>query len=165
MFLPRARRRHISDSVPGLGTAAPLAPGLWSRPFMEPVPFAEGQATLGDPQHALLDELALALGWFTTSCIVEVAGHAWGEGSEDEQRALAQQRAEQVRAELVRRGLPPGVLRVRGYGTDRPVVADGLSADDAVLASRRVELWVHQRSVDTPLPCSDPGADDCCRGC
>jgi len=165
MFLPRSTRRSIADSVPGLGTAAPLTPGLWSRPFMESIVFEEGRVELRDDQKMALDELAIALGWFSTSCIIEVTGHAWGEGGDDAERRLSNQRAIAVREELIAREVPPWVLRARGYGTERPIPADSQSTSDAVRASRRVEIWLHQRTVDNPLPCSDPGADDCCRGC
>ena len=132
---------------------------------MEPIPFPRGQASLDLSGLALLDDLAVALSWFETSCTIEVAGHAWGEGSDEEQRALALQRAELVRDELLQRGLRPRVLRVRSYGPERPVSTDSRSEREAVLASRRVELWLHQRTVDNPLPCSDPGTSDCCRAC
>jgi outer membrane protein OmpA-like peptidoglycan-associated protein len=165
MFLPRSARPHITDSVPGLGTAAPLAPGLWSRPFMEPIVFASGQADTDPDQAQLLDELALSLSWFSTSCTIEIAGHAWGEGSDDEQRALSRRRAEAVRDALTQRGLHSEVLRVKAYGSDRPVTAERHAEQEAVRASRRVEIWLHQRTASTRLPCSEPGAEDCCRAC
>ncbi len=165
MFLPRSTRRSLSDSVPGLGTAAPLTPGLWSRPFMEPVTFTEGEASIDEDGLAQLDEICVALSWFSTSCLVEVAGHAWGEGPEDEQHTLAYQRAAAVRDALIHRGIPPWVIRVKGYGSARPVPAENRSRLEAADASRRVELWLHQRTADAELPCSEPGAEDCCRGC
>jgi OOP family OmpA-OmpF porin len=165
MSLSRPHRPALTDAVPGLGTAAPLAPGLWSRPFMEPVPFEEGEAGLSPQAEALLDELATALAWFSTSCTIEVAGHAWSEGSDDRQRTLSQERASAVRDALVQRGLPPRALRVRGYGAQRPVEAVNRAAQQAVRDSRRVELWLHQSVARTHLPCDNPGGDGCCRGC
>jgi OmpA-OmpF porin, OOP family len=164
MFLPRSRRR-LTDSVPGLGTAAPLTPGLWSRPFMEPVVFADGTAELHEASLALLDDLAVALGWFSTSCTIEIAGHAWAEGSDEEQRDLSRARAEAVCEALTLRGIPAWVLRVKGYGPERPVPAERRTEAKSVAASRRVEIWLHQRTAGTPLPCSEPGTEDCCRAC
>ncbi len=163
MFSHRTPRRSLTDAVPGLGTAAPLAPGLWSRPFMEPVRFRLGESTLDERAEEQLDELAVALSWFATSANIELAGHTWDEGNDERSRQLGQQRAEAVRTALIDRGLPPWVLKVRGYGAERPVPAG--QGVDPVEGSRRVELWLHQRTVDTPLPCNDPGASDCCRGC
>lgn len=159
----RGVKRGLSDSVPGLGTAVPLVPGLWSRPFMEPIPFSEGEAALAPAASALLDEMAVALAWFATACRIEVAGHAWEEGSPEAARRLSMQRAEAVRAALVERGLPPGVIRTRAYGTDRPDPnAEGLGA---AAQCRRVELWLHQHLGERELPCPDPGGEACCRAC
>ena len=163
MSRPPSSAARLIDSVPGLGTAAPLVPGLWTRPFSEPLRFAAGGCELDAEHHAQLDEIAVALSWFATSCIIEVAGHAWDEGNALERGELAQRRADVVREGLEARGLPSWVLRVRGYGSERPVGhGDG---QESVADSRRVELWLRQRSVGLDLPCADPGGDGCCRDC
>jgi OOP family OmpA-OmpF porin len=157
MFLPRSPGRSIID------TAAPLVPGLWSRPFMEPIPFAPGQAELSVEAAELLDEMAIALSWFVTSCTLEIAGHAWEEGDLAELRAISQLRAERVREALVERGLPAWLIRVRGYGAGRPAPTG--CEDEPARSSRRVEIWLHQPTPERGLPCADPGGDGCCRAC
>ncbi len=132
---------------------------------MEPIQFAEGEVELSAEAQPLLDEIATALAWFSTSCTIEVAGHAWAEGGDERQRSLSQERANTVRDALIERGLPAWSLRVRGYGGQRPIRAENRATDRAVLESRRVELWLHQNVARTHLPCDDPGGEGCCRGC
>ena len=45
-----------------------------------------------------------------------------------------------VREELIRRGIGPAQLEVKGYGTDRPLVAHG--DPDARVKNRRVQFTV-----------------------
>lgn len=53
--------------------------------------------------------------------LVKVQGHADDQGSEAAQKALSEQRANAVMAELVRLGVSPKRMWVKGYGIERPV--------------------------------------------
>ena len=52
---------------------------------------------------------------------IRIAGHADRIGEPDKNQVLSEQRAEAVRAFLVRAGVAPGHLRTVGYGDTRPL--------------------------------------------
>lgn len=52
---------------------------------------------------------------------IELIGHTDSTGIEGTNQLLSQQRAEQVRARLLRGGVPPANLRPRGVGTTQPL--------------------------------------------
>jgi len=54
---------------------------------------------------------------------IELIGHTDSTGIEGTNQLLGQQRAEQVRARLLRGGVPPANLRLRGVGTTQPLVS------------------------------------------
>jgi len=89
------------------------------------VPFDTGEASLSPAALALLEPLVPVLARAPSP--VEVAGHADGAGDAAANRALSLRRAEAVKAALVVRGVPAGLLVVRGYGADQPL-ASNLSA-------------------------------------
>lgn len=73
---------------------------------------------------------------------VTIEGHANldGERSGFNNLDLSNRRALRVREELIRRGIGPGQLEVKGYGTDRPLVAHG--DPEARVKNRRVQFTV-----------------------
>jgi outer membrane protein OmpA-like peptidoglycan-associated protein len=158
---PSPRSRLLG--APSLGTIAPLVPGLWRRPFGETVPFEPGSATPGPEAEAALDGLAQALSWFVTSCGVELAGFAGSEGGSEEEHRLSLARAEAVREGLTQRGIPPWLMRIRGYGAEAsPRRGRRVEPSDR---GPRVELWLHHRVMDAAPVCDDPAGEGCCRAC
>ena len=73
---------------------------------------------------------------------VTVEGHANMDGERVgfNNLDLSRRRAFRVREELIRRGLEPEQLEVKGYGVDRPLVAHG--DPDAKVKNRRVQFTV-----------------------
>ncbi|MEV6281119.1 OmpA family protein [Kribbella sp. NPDC051770] len=71
---------------------------------------------------------------------VEVAGHTDNLGDPATSLPLSQQRADAVKAELVRRGVPAARIISRGYGESEPVASNKTSAGR--IANRRVEIRV-----------------------
>ena len=71
---------------------------------------------------------------------VVVIGHTDALGSDQVNDALARQRAETVRAELIRRGIPPGSIQAYGRGKREPLypTPDGIAEP----RNRRVEIFV-----------------------
>ena len=69
---------------------------------------------------------------------IEVAGHADRTGTAQYNQRLSERRAENVAAELVRRGVPRNEIATVGFGFDRPLVptADGVREPQ----NRRVEI-------------------------
>jgi outer membrane protein OmpA-like peptidoglycan-associated protein len=71
----------------------------------------------------------------------EVSGHTDSTGSAEHNRALSARRAEAIRRELVRKGVPPGEVVAVGMGSDRPLVKpDDTPAKRA--RNRRYEIQV-----------------------
>ncbi|WP_293855556.1 OmpA family protein [uncultured Alsobacter sp.] len=64
----------------------------------------------------------------------EVAGHTDGQGSDDYNQALSEQRAAAVVRFLAEQGVPPGQLIAKGFGRTMPRTANPLDP-----ANRRVE--------------------------
>lgn len=105
--------------------------------------FATGGSGVAPESAALVDQIAAAL----QSCsgvTVEIAGHTDAEGDAAVNQALSQQRAEAVRAELVKRGVPAAQLATRGYGETRPIDATGPEDNPR---NRRIEFTVSAASV------------------
>ncbi|HEY3493408.1 MAG TPA: OmpA family protein [Polyangiaceae bacterium] len=69
-----------------------------------------------------------------------VEGHTDAQGSADKNQVLSLQRAESVRAYLVREGIPSDKVRADGLGSSRPV-ADNSTAEGRA-NNRRVEIVV-----------------------
>ena len=71
---------------------------------------------------------------------IEVAGHSDMAGSLPSNEKLALQRAENVRAYLISRGVPDRNLHTKGYGSTHPL-ADN-ATEDGRAKNRRVEFFV-----------------------
>ena len=71
---------------------------------------------------------------------VVVIGHTDALGSDQVNDALARQRAETVRAELIRRGVAPENIQASGRGKREPLIPtpDGIAEP----RNRRVEIFV-----------------------
>ncbi len=83
----------------------------------------------------------------------EVAGHADSTGPEGYNQGLSERRAAAVAGYLESRGIPPGQLRIVGYGEMEPIASNETEAGRA--RNRRVEVRViddgsAERSPDVP---------------
>ncbi|GAA1573788.1 hypothetical protein GCM10009789_29050 [Kribbella sancticallisti] len=72
--------------------------------------------------------------------VVEVGGHTDNLGDPATSLPLSQQRADAVKASLVKLGIPAGRITSRGYGETRPVAPNTTAAGR--IANRRVEIRV-----------------------
>jgi OOP family OmpA-OmpF porin len=115
--------------------------------------FEEASTRIDAASGELIDEVAAALRPCLGS-IIAVTGHTDASGPEPGNIALSSERAESVRQELIRRGIPADGLRARGVGSAKPV--EGLEPNDS--ANRRIEFSVIAKvpirptAVDTPGP-------------
>jgi len=114
--------------------------------------FEEGSARMDAASRTLVDEVAAALRPCLGS-IIAITGHTDASGPEPGNLALSLERAQAVRAALVRRGIPADGLRTTGRGSGHPVA--GLEPTDP--ANRRIEFSVIATQPVRPTPVDTPG--------
>jgi outer membrane protein OmpA-like peptidoglycan-associated protein len=98
--------------------------------------FATGSAEIATDQKARLEQATKAIEMLLQravtipeNVVVEVIGHADSTGAEATNLYLSQQRASQVRRDLVQAGIKAGFLRARGTGAAEPVKTGDTEAD------------------------------------
>lgn len=103
-----------------------------------PILFEPSSAVLSPSATPVLDRVASdALQFGGISITVE--GHTDSDGQAIENQQLSQNRADAVRAALIERGLSPDAVSAVGFGSEQPVLVDGVEDKNA---SRRVEFRV-----------------------
>lgn len=137
--------KALSDSSQyGTIQIAPLGPGqFYSDPFkvaityeparsytLDNVLFDVGKATLKPTSYKALDELVEYLKW-KEDVRIEIAGHTDNVGKPADNQQLSQQRAETVKAYVVKKGIDAGRIEAKGYGDSQPV------ADNATEAGKK----------------------------
>ncbi|CAG0954498.1 Outer membrane protein P5 [Burkholderiales bacterium] len=103
------------------------------------VHFDEGKDRLSDDSRAVLDQAFAEIASRPVPDVL-VVGHTDRVGSDAVNDALARQRADSVRTELVRRGLPPESVQASSRGSRDPIVPT--AAGVAEPRNRRVEIIV-----------------------
>ena len=104
----------------------------------EKVQFKLGSAELLSDSFGLLDEVAGVMRDNSQIERVQVEGHTDSTGSAKINKKLSKERAESVRAYLVKKGIEGGRLIAVGFGPDKPI-ADNATPDGQE-ANRRVEF-------------------------
>jgi OOP family OmpA-OmpF porin len=118
--------------------AAALETELNAYVAANPVTFQAGQAVLTPESAAVLDELAARLLELHGLTVV-VEGHTDSDGDPARNLTLSRQRADAVRIALIARGITDATITSEGFGSEQPVMVDGVE-DKA--ASRRVGFRV-----------------------
>ena len=101
--------------------------------------FRSGSAYVSPESNHILDELANAL----KTCAglsIAVEGHTDDNGDRAVNRIMSQERAERIKAGLVERGIPAGLITATGYGSERPRATGSDAAADA--KNRRIEFRI-----------------------
>ncbi|WP_460655500.1 channel-forming protein ArfA/OmpATb [Kribbella endophytica] len=101
--------------------------------------FLSGTAIVNERSRGSVGRVAALLKSCATAR-VEVGGHTDNLGDPSTSLPLSQHRADAVKAELVRRGVPAERIISRGYGESEPVASNHTSAGR--IANRRVEIRV-----------------------
>ncbi len=117
--------------------------------------FATGQITLTRQDHAKLDRLAEYIRADRLLQGIAIDGHSDSTGDARTNLALSKRRAAMVAVQLVRRGIPRGLLTVNFHGASFPIDARRGFAADAL--NRRVTVQL-KRAVN-----SDPGGSEIAR--
>jgi len=105
----------------------------------EPILFDTAEATIRPDSHALLGRLAEA----ARSCprmTIEIGAHTDSDGSDADNQALSERRAQSVVEFLVRENVPAASLKALGYGQTRPLVPNDTPENKQ--KNRRVEFTV-----------------------
>jgi outer membrane protein OmpA-like peptidoglycan-associated protein len=116
-------------------------------PHRVPVRFAWGSRHVPPLLLPVLDTLARRLLQFPDA-VVEIQGHTDATGGHRANLRLSRARADEVRRQLVIRGVPTEQIRTRGVGADRPLGDNRVAAGRAL--NRRVEL--HRAAPDDTVP-------------
>lgn len=106
----------------------------------EPIAFDTGKATIKAQSHALLDELARALGDNAWIEQIEIGVHTDERGADAFNLRISDERAAAVKAYLVAHGVAAERVAARGYGETRPVCSDHNEA--CWSRNRRVEVLI-----------------------
>lgn len=103
-----------------------------------PILFEQGRAEITDGTAEVLDQVALLAQQFD-AVVINVQGHTDSDGNANDNLWLSRVRARAVRDALVERGLDGDAVLWEGFGSEQPVMVDGVE-DKA--ASRRVDFDV-----------------------
>lgn len=118
--------------------AADLEAELNAFVTANPILFEPNSAVLDDSATTILDQLAVTAQRFA-GVELTIEGHTDSDGSSAVNLQLSQDRSDAVRLALIDRGLSEDAIEAIGFGSDQPVLVDGVE-DKA--ASRRVEFRV-----------------------
>lgn len=103
-----------------------------------PILFEQSRADITEDSAAVLDQIALLAQQFD-DVVITVQGHTDTDGNANDNLWLSRVRARAVRDALVARGLDDAVVLWEGFGSEEPIVSDGV---ENKAASRRVEFDV-----------------------
>jgi len=102
--------------------------------------FASSSAETPESVTALLNDAARLFKTLPEGTEIEIAGYTDNTGDPDANLVLSRQRAESVRAALVKAGAPEAMLTAKGYGAADPV--DSNDTEEGRFHNRRIEYHV-----------------------
>jgi len=111
--------------------------------------FTSGQSTLLPSAQTKLDQVAEALASVKERPLL-VEGHTDSQGSDTDNLALSQRRAEAVRTYLVQKGADPTMVTAQGIGEGRPVGEN--TTPEGRANNRRVEIVVQREPTNPTMP-------------
>ena len=106
--------------------------------ILDKVYFDTGKASIQKRSNALLDNLAQVLTVHPEIAKVQVEGHTDTVGVPEQNKKLSQERAESVKAYLVKKGVADDRLRAVGFGQEKPAQSNDTPAGREF--NRRVEF-------------------------
>ena len=118
--------------------------------LLHQVEFDTGTAKIRRSSAPILDDIASVLRQHPEITAAEVEGHTDNRGSEKQNTALSQARAEAVRSGLIKRGIAAARLSAKGHGPRRPAFAN--LTTEGRQKNRRVEIKILSRSPKPGAP-------------
>jgi OOP family OmpA-OmpF porin len=132
-----------SDAWPGADVDAVAVLGSARRVTVpSEVLFAFDSDALADQAPGALDQVAGSIR-AQPAARITVEGHTDDVGTDENNLALSERRAQAVAAYLVQQGIGKDRLTARGYGKSRPAVAN--DGDEGRRKNRRVEILIQER--------------------
>jgi len=144
------------DEVPDLSDQCPSTPGQKEKEplgcpvkpalvvvtdcevkITQQIHFAYNKAIIQKDSYPVLDAVVEVMSK-NQSIKLEVQGHTDDKGSDSYNKTLSDQRAQAVRKYLVSHGITPERLTAKGYGEERPILANDSDANRAL--NRRVQF-------------------------
>jgi OmpA-OmpF porin, OOP family len=118
-------------------TVKPVEVGL--KVEMNNIFFEFGKAELKSESYPELNRIATFFK-SNTKIVSEISGHTDNVGSDEVNNKLSQERADVVRKYLLTQGVPAEKLTAKGYGKNKPKVANDTPENQAI--NRRVEFEI-----------------------
>ena len=106
--------------------------------ILDKVYFDTGKASIQKRSNALLDNIAQVLTVHPEIALVQIEGHTDTVGKPEQNKKLSQDRADSVRAYLVKKGVSEARLRAVGFGQEKPTQSNDTAAGREF--NRRVEF-------------------------
>lgn len=101
--------------------------------------FESAKSIIKADSYAVLDELVNFMK-LKPELKIEIGGHTDSEGSDISNLTLSQERAEAVRAYLIKKGISANRMKAKGYGETKPIAENDSAAGRAL--NRRTEIIV-----------------------
>jgi outer membrane protein OmpA-like peptidoglycan-associated protein len=114
------------------------------------VHFATGKSAVLSDSFDLLNQVGQVLKDLPEIKKIRVEGHTDSVGSDASNMKLSQDRANSVKAYLVKQGIDPARLEAVGYGPTKPIASNATSKGKA--ANRRTEFNIVERDGQAPSP-------------
>lgn len=102
--------------------------------------FATGSAAIPETNLALLKQAGEQLKKAPADTRVQIDGHTDNDGDDAANQKLSEQRAESVRATLLKEGVPAAMLSTKGYGETQPKASN--DTPEGKFENRRIEYKV-----------------------
>lgn len=109
--------------------------------------FAKGSAAIPEGNKALLKQAAEQLKKSPADTRVQIDGHTDNDGDDAANQKLSQQRAESVRAEMLKEGVPAAMLATKGFGETNPKASN--DTPEGKFENRRIEYKVATSNTTT----------------
>jgi outer membrane protein OmpA-like peptidoglycan-associated protein len=107
--------------------------------FKRPILFDFDSAVVKKESYPIMDEIADAMLSYP-NLKIQIEGHTDNVGTEEYNQTLSENRAKNVMAEIIKRGVDGRRLRSRGFGKSQPI--DSNTSDEGRAKNRRTEFRI-----------------------
>ena len=109
--------------------------------------FAKGSAAIPEANMALLKQAGEQLKKSPADTRIQIDGHTDNDGDDASNQKLSQQRAEAVRSEMLKLGVPAAMLSTKGFGETNPKALN--DTPEGRFENRRIEYKVATSNTTT----------------